>query len=102
LVHILNEISPCNCLETEVVTSRLEEEQDTGQKRLRSCSNFCEKKEESYDEFRCCAGCKISFYCSGHCYRQRWRENLTPQSFPHALECAAFQELVSYLRGNLK
>jgi hypothetical protein len=102
LVYILNELSPCNCLETEV--KRAKEEQEEGQKRLTlGCSNDdCNETESSDNKrFSRCAGCKLAQYCSRRCYKDHWSGHTasaeSSQESSHKIACGAIQELKSIL-----
>jgi hypothetical protein len=108
LVYILNELSPCNCLEMDVNHAQEEDEAAAAAAGRESwmlgwCSNGdCDKKESPDDDvpFSICAGCRMAQYCSRRCYKDHWRGDMTTSTEPsHKIACKAIQELKSVLAG---
>jgi hypothetical protein len=100
LVEILDILSPCDCLSTELERAREEAEQEDGGRLLLLECERCGEKEESTseeDKFHCCAGCKLVRYCCWSCHRDDWRE--PDPAFSHKIACQAIRDLQSLIRG---
>lgn len=120
LVYTLNELSPCNCLESEVKRARQEakkqveeeiaeqlEEQECSEevqktRLLLDCSNLCGEREESDENvYSCCSRCKLAVYCSRECQEGHWEgrpmERTMDHALPHKYACKALRELKAFL-----
>jgi hypothetical protein len=106
LVYILNELSPCNCLQPHAnhsVSTR------GGGKLMLTCSSHCGNREESREgRYACCSKCRLAVYCSRTCQLDHWHGTTTTEmstdgtavsSVSHKKACNATQELASFLRG---